>query len=124
MRFILSIAITLLFSATAMAEEVTPIKKVKVWSKLLTIEGKVTSLRGDEIRVQDRTGTLWVDVGPGYHGMGIKNGSYVRVFGERDADEFDAYQIMVGDSRPYKLKDHYLYDFKPIPNRPKVPSKE
>ena len=124
MRFIFTILSFLVLSAPAFAEEITRISKVKIWSKLLTIEGKVTALRGDEIRVTDRSGSLWVDVGPGYHSMGIKDGSYVRVFGERDANEFDAYQIMVGDSRPYKLKDHYLYDFKPIPNRPKVPSKE
>jgi uncharacterized protein YdeI (BOF family) len=72
----------------------------------VTISGTVTNVVGNEFIVDDGTGQMIVDAGPRwYHTIHVTQGERVKVIGEYDNDDFDAYQITRSNGEVMTIRD-------------------
>jgi len=74
-------------------------------SQDLTIAGRVTSVVGNSFTLDDGTGTVIVDAGPRWwQAITVEPGESLRVTGEMDNGEFDAFSITKADGSVIQIR--------------------
>jgi hypothetical protein len=72
---------------------------------MVEIEGSVTEVFGNKFVLRDATGSVLVTNGPSWHHqLDVAPGETLRVAGELDEDEFDAFRIYRSDGEVIEIR--------------------